>query len=258
MLKKNITKAFLYCLFILTCTACNNLGDEAAINISDEFLIDMFQVLDQSNFELLLELSTSEKFDCTNYQIGINRYAIDNTIEFILNNIQEPEVCEIGTGPAISEIKVPVNDIDQHLKFFYTNEIFDEALISIKEDKVVLDLKSNNGIKYFINELSPIPPHTITLLFEYDNQNAKSIQHEYLAKLNQIIQANQLPEGYYGYFSVEGGLINAKTSDYRFSEGLHFDISNSSESAIQEFENLLREIQEVLNSEVNIAVFKTF
>jgi len=212
MLTKNTTKTFIYFLSVFVCFACSDLADETAINISDEFFIDMFQVMDQSNFEIILEISTDEQFDCQNYQISIDRSNSDNTIELVFDDIIIPEVCEEGSGTAYSEIVISEQDLNQRIKFIFTDEIYDEAALTQLENKVELDLISNNGIKFFINELTRIPSNSITLIFEYNSPNEDMEVQGYLNELSELLQPKNLNDGYYGHFSVTEDNFEAKAN----------------------------------------------
>jgi len=258
MLKKGANKAIYYCFLIFVCSACSDLESDSAINISDEFLIDMYQILDQTSFELILELATDEQFDCSNYQIRVDRAKRGNSIELVINNILEPEVCDGEIGPATKEIKFSEQDLDQRIKFFFTDEIFDEADLIHDASKVELNLLSNNGIKFFINELTKIPANTITLLFEYNTPIEEIVIQEHLIDLTEVLQPTDLLSGYYGYFSVTDRKINAKESIYALSQGAHFDLTDLNDAELDNFENHVARIQESLSDDLNLRLYRAY
>ena len=260
MLNIHIPKAVLYCLYILVLFACTDFENEAnpAINISDEFHIDMYQSLDQSIFDLILDISTSENYGCENYKIGIDYFNTSSGIELTFNDILAPEFCEEGTGSAITLINIPEKDLNQRVRFSFTDEIYDEADLTIDANTVELDFMSNNGIKFFISKLHRIPINTLTCVFKYDISINQVEIEEKLNVLTQIVKPTILTDGYYGYFSVEEQKIVAKNNPYSFSLGLHYDISTLSKKDLSSFENQLSEIQNLLSDELSLDLFKTY
>ncbi len=241
----NITSNIHLYLFLSLCLIVTSCIDEGPtdniINSSDAFKIDLYEDLEHPDSRLLVSLESFEEFDCTNYVIETFKTSSDNNTQIEFVNIQEPEVCLEGQGPASAEIYVETQlNSEQEVKFSFNDEIVDIASLIESKDTYELELKTSYGIKSYISILHKIPNNSLTLIFEYNSEDLFVAIEKYIERLKSFGEDTELPNGYYGHFLVEENTIKPKLADHSNSIGLHLDLSNLTHN---ELDSLLTEIE---------------
>lgn len=96
---------------------------------------------------LLLEISTSEDYPCSNYQIATSKELVDGTLRIEVHGIENLEICLTAIGPA-STITPLEEEFDQLI--ISHQGIENEFLISIEDDVISLQplLQLNSFFTY--------------------------------------------------------------------------------------------------------------
>lgn len=231
---------------IITCFSCNE-EDEGGIliNISDEFSVDLFQNLDKPQKEISLQISTFETFDCSNFLIETNRTEVDGNLEVSLNDIGTPEVCNEGQGFASSTIPIDISNFgQQEIKFFFNDQIFDQAFLTNFVDRVELEFTTNYGIKSYISLLTKIPTNSIIGILQFSNDDQLSQIENVISDFSNKTTALSLSDGYYGHFLVENGAVKSKDRTVN-SAGFQLNVDNLDQTQLA---SLLEDIQEEATS----------
>jgi len=136
----HILSSLLLCFICISCIDEGNA--DSIINNDDAFKVDMYQSLENPSEDIILNLATLDEYNCTNYIIETIKSNTSKTTEIEFINILPPEVCDVGQGPANGQIIItPILGSNQRIKFFFNDEIVDEAILSDLGESYELELQ---------------------------------------------------------------------------------------------------------------------
>lgn len=193
------------CLIILAglVFSCNKENTpELIINLEEEFSIELWEHLNQNSKQFQLNFRTFKKtFSCANYGLNLNNSQVGNNLFVTLLDVQEPIDCQAGNGPAkgsanygelakgIYSLKINLND-----------EVANNGILEISDDKYSLQMESENGISIEEEVLYKIPSG---LFWGGAQINDRAVWENFLQDLAMISQPITLNQGNYGHFKNE-------------------------------------------------------
>ncbi|MFQ5445738.1 MAG: hypothetical protein ACE5FF_02295 [Saprospiraceae bacterium] len=178
---------------------------ETIVKVNPEFTIDLFEQLGQPR-AFQFKIATIEKQVCTNYSISTYSTLSFNRVTLSVDDLLPPVDCIEGEGPAraVANVGTLPNGYF-NLSINLKDAIRNDGLLKVYQDSIVVDLDSKDGLELVHEVLLRIPE---TALWGYAAYNDKAAGEEpakaFLADLADKATATQSPQGYYGYFKVDG------------------------------------------------------
>ena len=129
-------------------------------DIQEEFKIEMQEVLTSGVRPLQFKVSSIEEEDCLNFTITTPVNKIGNKIGISIQEIIQPNDCQVGVGPAIGHANLGlmtggIFDLTVDLK----NTVFNDGQLILSDDIFQLKLFSQTGLKLPYTELIKLPDH---------------------------------------------------------------------------------------------------
>ncbi len=202
---KHLLLLFTLLLVANACKVDNN-GKDQVVNVEPEFTMDLFEKL-AGGKTLTFRIKSIDLQDCTNYGIDASSGHSSSFIRLVINNIVEPENCDPGPAFASTEVDVsPLPGGTYDFQVVLKDAIFSEGKLNVTPEKYLVDMPTTNGFYYIHKELMRVQDQQIWGYIGYENKDeGKPYADQFLADLNSICSAANLQNGYYGYFSVDGG-----------------------------------------------------
>ncbi len=235
-------RLLLLVIIVASIYSCNDqLSDdvEVLVNIEDEFELDLGQELSTKGSISTIKLSTLELKDCKNYTIGYELVKGDNLFTIYLEELSKPSLCEDGFGPAIANIPLGIlSDGIYAVDIFLQNTIQNKATLTVSEDAFHIEMQETHGIQLTHSTLIRIPASTIWGFASYDSINQQPTVNNFFEDLSSMVRSREWPDGYYGFFEIQGGKLNLETNTLKeFSTPFLFDLQGQ----LTELEALLEQ-----------------
>ena len=185
-------------------------------DIQEEFKIEMQEVLTSGVRPLQFIISSIETEDCLNFTITTPVTKVGNKIGVSIQEIIQPDDCQIGHGPAIGHANLGlmtggIFDLTVDLK----NTVFNDGQLTFSDDIFQIKLFSQTGLKLPYSELIKLPDNLAWGYINYQNSEQKQIANQFYGDLTNYISPVQLRVGNYGYFRIndQGNIIINNKSD---------------------------------------------
>ncbi len=206
--KKSIFAGIIASILILifSCDKGENLSplpEEFAFSLSEKFHADSSQIV--------LKISSLEEYPCSNFEIvySLNQANNKSIVEFL--GITNHGFCMTANGTAKATIDLcNGSQVKQYLFDFQTNDDLDAVNFNVFEEYVEMTIASSSGrISLLHEKLLRLHRNTFWGYTAKKNENVSDQIHDQL--LDNIIglgaETLELADGYYGFFTVEDGII---------------------------------------------------
>jgi len=186
-------------------------------DIQEEFKIEMQEVLTSGARPLQFKISSIKEEDCLNFTITTPVNKIGNKISVSIQEINQPNDCQVGIAPAIGHANLGlmtggIFDLTVDLK----NTVFNDGQLTLSDDVFQLKLFSQTGLKLPYTDLINLPSNLAWGYINYQSSDQKPIAEQFYGDLTNYISPVQLRVGNYGYFRIndQGDLtINSQSDD---------------------------------------------
>ncbi|MBR9921410.1 MAG: hypothetical protein GYB31_11275 [Bacteroidetes bacterium] len=190
-------------LFLLAGCSKDAVDPGTLVDVPLTFNVQMIEKLDTSDRRLQFRVSTIEFQDCLNETIDYNMSQNYSNILLSLNEILEPETCEEGNAPAVSQIQLEQLINNKYLvSINLKNTVENVGELEVFSDRYRLQLETTNGIQILNPELNRVPENVIWGSFAYRNEDHSFLAEDFQNELEIITTFENFPVGDYGHFYV--------------------------------------------------------
>ena len=204
-MKNNITIWGLSLLIILLGNCDIRELEEPIIiaDLDDEFELTLWEELSPTNRSLSLLIETIKDEPCRNSEIVNSVFRSGSSFNVTLQDITTPTDCQTGIGPATARINLGfINPGVYNLDISLKNTVINEGQLSIRANRYLIQMKTENGIKFIRSELNAVPDSLYWGYVAYDSASLKTEAEEVMSQLGTFGDVVALANGDYGYFSV--------------------------------------------------------
>ena len=172
-------------------------------DLDDEFELTLWEELYPTGRSLQLLIETIKDEPCQNAQIVNAVFKNGSSFNVTLQDITTPSDCQTGIGPAtavvnLGQINPGVYNLDINLK----NTVINEGQLNFSTNRYLIQMKTDNGIKFIRSELYAIPVSFFWGYIAYDAESLKEDAEAIRSQLGLMGEAVALTNGDYGYFQV--------------------------------------------------------
>lgn len=207
-------------------------GDkETIIQVEKEFSINMYEQLGTTR-RLYFELESIEVDSCLNS--SIDRAVIVNSkeVSLLLNGIEPASDCNPGVAPATSTVHAGYFSNGVYDFLVTTRNLFtDEGILTIDDEKYVIDMSSSEGISIVNSTLYRIPEQVIWGYYAYDDENlVGDAPKQFQTELESLVQVATLKKGYYGDFQIGSNnelVLLKATPSFNYSKTFFYKYTGS-------------------------------
>jgi hypothetical protein len=209
-------------------------------NVQEEFHAELWEDFTPQGRQIALRLSTIEKVECKNATIDYDfERQGDNEQLLSINSIELPADCEEGEAPARSQVTLgPLENGVYLLSVSLRDAVSVGGEISVANNLMRLSIEEGAGITPLRSMTYRIPSNTIWGFFDIKGDaGLVDLANAFLEELGNLAEAQSLPEGHYGYFSIDalGNIkweeVTEAENEYRYA--FQYQYSNSMTAEIQ-------------------------
>ena len=200
----NKIKLLLIVLVSVFLASCQKDKDPVILyDIPDEFNIEIFQELDNSN-SFFLEITTLDEYP-ENYQIEANVTTIDDKIELNIYRILPSSAPSNREETLSKKLKLNTLSLGTHaLDLIIRNTVVNEGAISINPATVELDFSTKHGISANHYEVNRIAPNGYWGVASVEIDDHAIFLDYFMQKIKAVSTVFTNPKvGNYGYFSID-------------------------------------------------------
>lgn len=242
-------KQFLH-LFIFTCclilVGCEKDSEPSTlINVETDFILDMKEDLSASGATLFFPTKTTKDQECLNTNIDISLRTNSERIELSFEEIVVPNAddCQEGSAPASADISI--GDLALRNYTFIIDlrgEVESAGILNVLADRYIVSFPEKFGFEFEQNILLRVPSKTIWGFINHEVEEG-SLAQDLIGEISTSGEANELEDGYYGWFSVAGGQLTTVAGEIteRKNSYFSFEYEGSDEDLEDLMENLRTE-----------------
>jgi len=180
--------------------------------IRDGVNIQIWETLSQTPHEVQLKVKTCETYNCLNFGINYELKKISsNKFKVELTSVQIAEICEAGSGPAMTDISLGSLNPGDYSIAFTVNENDYYLKLNISNSRIKLDFANEpegNDIHLVLNELQRVPAQTLWGSVSVSQSANIPLFEDFFMSLNELdINDFSGVDGNYGYFIKNNNLI---------------------------------------------------
>jgi hypothetical protein len=197
-------------VFFESCSGLN--AKEIIVDVDKEFTVQPWERLDESGGGLQLNIATLKNEECGGTGINYDARIISNKVRVTLINLAFPSNC--GTvAPARDTVKMPTlqsnttYDLEINLKDVVTNK----GKLVVEDGRFTVNMVNENGIVMQSKQVLRVPQNAFWGIVANDNGSDKAAT-QMIDSLKTIATPISMTNGDYGYFSVDNGRVNVKTT----------------------------------------------
>ncbi|MBS4012161.1 MAG: hypothetical protein KGZ97_00175 [Bacteroidetes bacterium] len=207
--------------FLILIFSCDK--DETLSQLPEKFTFSLSEKFHPDSSQIVIKITSLEEYPCSNFEIiySLSQSNNKSIVEFL--GITNHGFCMTANGTAKATIDLcNGSQLKQYLFEFQTNEDLDAINFNVFEDYADMTITNSSGrISLLHEKLFRLHRNTFWGYTAKKNENVSDQIHNQL--FDEIIglgaEALELSDGYYGFFTVEDGLII-------FSQDKSVDIEN--------------------------------
>lgn len=175
-------------------------------DVKDEFYLDVWEALTPTARNLQLHISTIEQEDCKNAYIDHRFKKSGNGFTISLRDIRQPDHCDPGRSPARTNIDMgSLNPGFYSFTIDLKNTVFNEGQLTALNDRYLIRLETENGVKLARQELFRVPDAVIWGYVHYRSSDDEAGALAFMEEVKKLGEPVSFKKGYYGYFTVGAG-----------------------------------------------------
>ncbi len=190
------------CLMLTQCELDGGKDPILVADVEKEFDVKLWEVLKPTERYLQLHISTIKDKDCLNYGIDQSIKQNGSNLEFNINKVLPPEVCQQGIGPAKAVLDLKTLTQGRYnLTVNLGKVVPSRGSITVTSSAYSFYMPEQYGFRLQKTILNRVPEQTIWGYVAYTEGN-KTVADQFLQELVKISRDAGLDKGYYGYFEV--------------------------------------------------------
>ena len=202
-------RIFTLAVILMIAGGCNlsSLEDTVVVpDVDDEFYLDIWEALTPQGRFLEFRLRTIADEPCLNAAIDYEYRQTNRELSISINEIVREEGCVPGDAPATASFRAysPLPGGFYPLLVDLRGKVSSDGQLVVTSGAYNISLEEGGGIVLLRPELLRIPENTIWGYVYFGDPVLETAAVELLDDLQAISKARPLPEGYYGYFRIEG------------------------------------------------------
>ncbi len=198
-------------LFIIGLLAFNfascrlgSLDDPIVISdIEKEFYIDFRETLTAPGRQLFVDISTIEMEPCLNATIATELDRKTDGFDISIKQIIEPDDCQQGEAPAIGSVNLgPMSHRSYDFTIDLKNTIYNLGKLSIDENRIVVEMQTEEGIIFLHDELLRVPNETVWGFAAGDEAALDAESLTFVGDLESLGTEKAYLKGFYYYYTI--------------------------------------------------------
>jgi len=211
--------------------------DDFNVNIEEEFKILLWENLGQNARTFHLNVETIQSQSCENAQIDLTPTAVGSQINLTIRDIPVPD-CPAPIFPAKANFEVGnLNLSEYNLQISLKDLVHNIGDLMVTEEYYDIQMTDLDGIVIPNQRLYKIPTNTIWGFASFAASDEQGQVIEFMTEVNEISEAKDFEDGYYGYFSANNNTLTIHDEDILKQFSLSFGRS---------FQNDLSELETIL------------
>ncbi|PSR11523.1 MAG: hypothetical protein DA408_20850 [Bacteroidetes bacterium] len=186
----------------------DSIGDPIIVPLIDqEFVLDLWENLQATTTSPLeIKMATITNENCLNAGI-LSTYERNNrNLKLTLFEILDPEVCDPGQAPAVGQEAIyDVNSGIYQLDVELQGVVVNPGTLTITSSSYKVEMQEENGTRWLHYELYRVPNAALWGYVTYSNAFQEQQCTDFINDIAAVSDPIQLPDGYYGHFTVADG-----------------------------------------------------
>lgn len=206
-------KKHLHVFFLIGCLAVGLFGCSAddedprvIADISDDFYIDLWEVLKSPARSFALNVETIDAQECANTLLDYTSKRSGISLTVSLNDLLAPHPTECVEAPGAIKTSIELGylavgkyDVQINLK----NAVINEGILTVTDDAYHLAMYTDEGFHLRQTSLLRVPENSFWGYVAYDDNAAATAAQNFIADLKAVNTDFSPGLGYYGYYTVE-------------------------------------------------------
>ncbi len=211
------TTSFAFLILLLFVLGCENETAQPVNTLGSEVELSMTEYVEDNQRTLTLKFLTRKDFPCINYQIKHSLRMDDQSVNIILEKVEESDVCLDAIGPASAFVELgQLPEKEYNLTIQLGESIVKSGTLTVSKNTYQIDMHDYDGVELLNPELFRIPDQTVWGVLKYERSEQNKEIFKYFEQVMDRAGASskKFAEGDYGYFSVgaDGKITQPLTS----------------------------------------------
>lgn len=249
--KRMKATSFAFLIVILSVFGCESETAQPVNTLGSEVELSMTEFVDEDQRTLTLKFLTRKDFPCINYRIK-HSLAMDNqSINIILEKIEEADVCLDAIGPASAFVELGyLPEKEYNLTVQLGESIVKSGTLTVSKNAYQVEMHDFEGVELLNPELLRVPEQSVWGLLKYErnDKNKKLVEHFEQVMDRAGATDKKFAEGDYGYFKVGAdGKIHRDVTNKEVivEQPFLFDFSGDSDDLKMVLKQINNEYEEV-------------
>ncbi len=235
---------FIVGVLVLNIASCKlgSLDDPIVISdVEKEFYIDLRETLTVPGRQFYVDIRTIGMEPCLNSTIATELDRKTEGFDISINQINEPADCQQGEAPAIAAINLgPLSNRSYDFTIDLKNTIYNLGKLSVDQDRIVVEMQTEEGIIFLHDELLRVPNQTVWGFVAGDESTANEESLNFVEDLEGLGNAPSYLKGYYHYYTIntDGSVVvnHEKVVDRNFVHSFIFNYTGDKATMVDQLE----------------------
>jgi len=140
-------KKLLYLFFFWLIVSCEKEQTKPPITVDSLILIEVEDIMTNSEKKIILNCQTEKIYNCSNYYIDQTQIIADDKFSFIFNGIGTDKICTTALEPAKTTLYIGALASGAYPLSLKVNGLQNTGTLTVTDTKILLDFPQQNGLK---------------------------------------------------------------------------------------------------------------
>lgn len=204
-MKRTVLACFLACFLAISLLACDDSAELEAVNtLGTDVQFSMAEYIESGQRTLSFKFLTTEEYPCINYRIASELRREGSDITVSLREIQGADVCLEAVAPAASFLDVgELSPGEYPITIEVGTSLANSGTLLVTGEAIELLMGQTEGLIVPTLRMLRVPQDVIWGTVQASAKHA-GVGNQFMQRLRSLGATSKiLPEGDYGYFSVD-------------------------------------------------------
>jgi hypothetical protein len=204
-------------ILVLSNFNCSGDSNTRQIDVNEDVILNLLPSLSAFGYGLNFSFQSDSMYNCENVGFVYTLKSTADDVSIHLLGVSIPESCISGYAPAFEKVEVPVEDGFYSVAIDIGEFIHNTGYLVIEHSTYSIYMSRQDGMDIPNEVMNRIPEGTIWGYAEAADVDLQiQVIHAVRAGLDAITEDVNMPEGYYGYYSVtkQQGISTLFPSDH--------------------------------------------